>query len=325
MHSNRSCQPNLSIGLVCAFALFTSILFAPFPLASAAYPGRNGKIAFTSSTEPSGVYTVNPDGTGLRHVAETLGNDVAWAPRGHALAYVGYAGYLDHQTVWGIYVTRPDGTGNRLLTPVSMQTATRKDARTPTWSPDGQRLAFTWGVHKKDGWHTKLAIINRDGTGMHMVPNTLDAVSPTWSPEGSDIAFIGVEHGQTGIYSIRYDGTGLRLLAPGRWRGSASCRSLDWSPDARGLVFAAAFSPERKTEIYVLKVTSGTYTPITRTPYVEELCPSWSPDGRKIAYSSDATGFYDIWMMNRDGSARTRVTRLYGYDTSPSWQPVVSS
>ena len=50
--------------------------------------------------------------------------------------------------------------------------------------------------------------------------------------------------------------------------------------------------------------------------------PSWSPDGRSIAFASDAAGPTDIWIVQRDGTGARRLTNAFGFsDSSPEWSP----
>ncbi|MFQ6118135.1 MAG: TolB family protein, partial [Candidatus Bipolaricaulia bacterium] len=49
--------------------------------------------------------------------------------------------------------------------------------------------------------------------------------------------------------------------------------------------------------------------------------PSWSPDGRHIAFSSDRSGIPQIYIMRADGSGQRPVTRLAGGGYAPSWSP----
>ena len=52
-----------------------------------------------------------------------------------------------------------------------------------------------------------------------------------------------------------------------------------------------------------------------------DLAPSWSPNATKIAFSSARDGNHDIYVMNADGSNRTRLTDNSAIDLNPSWSP----
>ena len=47
----------------------------------------------------------------------------------------------------------------------------------------------------------------------------------------------------------------------------------------------------------------------------------WSPDGKKIVYSSNVGGSYDIWLMNSDGESQKRLTTSPGLEINPTWSP----
>jgi Tol biopolymer transport system component len=108
----------------------------------------------------------------------------------------------------------------------------------PTYSPDGTQIAYI------DGWYDSthsLRVVNADGTDLRVL---FDATTPPfdgghvrgveWSPDGSLIAIAGGPEGDgSGIYTIRPDGTELRLLIP-------EAASPAWSPDGSLI----AYSPE---------------------------------------------------------------------------------
>lgn len=78
--------------------------------------------------------------------------------------------------------------------------------------------------------------------------------------------------------------------------------NLDVSPDGKEIVF------DLLGDIYLLPITGGAATCISAgTPY--EVQPRFSPDGKKILFTSDRGGGDNIWMMNKDGSARTQITK----------------
>ena len=49
--------------------------------------------------------------------------------------------------------------------------------------------------------------------------------------------------------------------------------------------------------------------------------PAWSPDGRRIAFTSDRSGIDQIYVMNADGSDQANLTNNAAYDASPAWSP----
>ncbi len=53
----------------------------------------------------------------------------------------------------------------------------------------------------------------------------------------------------------------------------------------------------------------------------QDIDPAWSPDGRRIAFASNRTGDYEIWVMNADGSGATRLTKDAAADQHPAWSP----
>jgi dipeptidyl aminopeptidase/acylaminoacyl peptidase len=123
------------VGLVAGLWLLAAgaigaITVLPAPPAQAAYPGRDGKIAYVI-TSPSGsshdIWTVNPDGTGNRRITN---NGKSWHPRwspdGKLIAF---------ERNKDIYLMTPTGTLVRRVT-------TTGRAHQPTWSPNGKRIAF---------------------------------------------------------------------------------------------------------------------------------------------------------------------------------------
>ena len=52
-----------------------------------------------------------------------------------------------------------------------------------------------------------------------------------------------------------------------------------------------------------------------------EFSPAWSPDGQRIAFVSDASGDFEIWISRADGSKPIQLTTSPGLDASPAWSP----
>lgn len=92
--------------------------------------------------------------------------------------------------------------------------------------------------------------------------------------------------------------------------------TLAFQSDAR-----SATNPNGRTKIYTIDLASGTITPLTRDGDWHDEQPRWSPDGRRIAFRSNRSGSFNLYVMDADGGNVTRVTEHGGNDFDPSWLP----
>lgn len=182
----------------------------------------------------------------------------------------------------------------------------------PTWSPDGTQIAFT---SNRDG-NYNIYVMNADGGNpRRLTDNPRDDGDPMWSPDGKRIAFSFDEGGDYEIYVINADGAGLERFT-----------------DTIGKNILPAFSPDGKRLAYTgnrylgwnVYVTNLDKTDDKRVTDGHGACrQDWSPDSAKLAYvSQKADGKGDIWIMNPDGSEKTRLTTDdHNYDYYPDWSP----
>lgn len=93
--------------------------------------------------------------------------------------------------------------------------------------------------------------------------------------------------------------------------------SADVAPDAKRVVFAA------RGDLFTVPAEKGDVRNLTATPGVRDLAPSWSPDGKQMAWLSDRTGEYEIWLMAADGRGEARqLTRgAATYKLRLDWSP----
>src|SRR4051812_48697407 len=101
------------------------------------------------------------------------------------------------------------------------------------------------------------------------------------------------------------------------------------SPFPRGLSGTLAFqsdvrtatNPNGRVKIYTIDLAAGTIAPLTREGDWSDEQPRWSPDGRTIAFKSNRSGSYNLYLMDADGRNVRRVTDHGGNDFDPSWVP----
>ena len=67
-------------------------------------------------------------------------------------------------------------------------------------------------------------------------------------------------------------------------------------------------------------LTGSIFKPLLQDSF-HNLSPSVNPDGNRIAYTSDISGNYDIWLMTLSGAKKRRLTHFNGLDVDPRWSP----
>jgi Tol biopolymer transport system component len=181
----------------------------------------------------------------------------------------------------------------------------------PTWSPDGNQLAFEQLTEVK----AEIWVVNVDGSNAHSIHQS--GRFPAWSPDGQRIAFSSGREGLTNLYVTNPDGSNLVRLT-----GSQGGFAPVWSPDGQRILFSV--SDNGHIETYILNRDGSDITKITNnasaaTDYDSQF--SWSPDGKKIAFKSARTGRPQIYVMDVDGSNVVPLTNTFNGNWEPAWSP----
>jgi dipeptidyl aminopeptidase/acylaminoacyl peptidase len=282
-----------------------------------------------------------------------LSRDQPSTQRNGPIAYQRFAGGRDDGRTSQIYLRRADGTERRL-------TDVKGGAFSPAWSFDGARIAFESGA---TGRRHEIFTMNADGSGVRQVTRGCAAtedcesdVSPAWSPDDRRISFLRI-HGPFVDKSRKYekialptsvdlmvvgaDGHGEHALErwsadpmpPGRspfgWTDSGA---PVWSPDGKQIAVALGTlrHPNKhavfNTALHIIDVAGGAQRQIT--PWVIGAGnPSWSRDGRHIAFNSWGGHSPNLYVVDPDGAhlklllrGNTTASRI-GWVDAPAWAP----
>jgi TolB protein len=269
-------------------------------LAFSSNRNRERLVGTVENREVKEVYISDYDGGNQRRITTNrqLNLMPVWSPDARAIAYTSYRrGYPD-LFIALIY----DGVQQEPTTGGTQNWL-------PMFSPDGTRIVFT---SNRDG-NAELYIMNRDGSGVRRLTNhpAIDT-TPTWSPTGTQIAFTSDRAGRPQIYIVGADGLNVRRLST----GESYADRPTWSPAPfNEIAFAASTGPGYDIKTYDL--ATGVTRRITFGEGSNES-PSYSPNGRHIAFTSTRAGDTQVFTIDRDGRGVRQITRE-GSNSTPSW------
>ena len=185
----------------------------------------------------------------------------------------------------------------------------------PAWSNDGRHIAvFRYENRNMDIWSFAVA----RGTWDRMTVDPADDILPVWSPDDTHIIFGSRRAGRMDFYRKRFGshpGEDEELLLSSPEIKFAN----DWTRDGRFLLYGTPVA-KRGLDIWALPLTGKPVPfPLVQTEF-DELLPQVSPSGRWMAYQSNRTGRYEIYLRAFPaGGVDVPVSSQGG--TEPRWHP----
>lgn len=323
----------------------------------------SGVIAFSSNRDGDWeIYIMDADGKNQKRLTNSPEREshLSWSPDGERIAfYLDYTGLyiidaddknqrrlMDNLVDISFLQWSPDGKKiifnarrpNELLPDIYCIDADGKNQKRltnspdpaidvfPSWSPDGKKIAF---VSDRDD-NSEIYVMDADGGNQKRLTNSPGgATSPSWSPDGKRIVFISIHDDNYEIYVMDADGRNQKRLTNNSW----SDNFPRWSPDGEKIVFNSnppfVSSPpkekmgESRWEIFIINSDGTNQTRLTHDIFGDGF-PSWSPDGKRIVFTSDRDepGNSDIYIMDADGKNVKRLTNNPAIDWQPSFRPI---
>ena len=202
-----------------------------------------------------------------------------------------------------------DRTGEQLA-----NTGPPADYIHPWLSPDGRRAVVEM-VDPDTGAHSIWMLDLVRGSRSQFVTGPAQSHFPVWSPDGSTILFSSDRGGPWTLLARPAAGAGAdqELLRP-----TTNSLAIDWSRDGRFILYQTV-APSTRSDIWALPIAPRGQPFAVANSARSERQAQLSPDGRWVAYTSDASGRDDVWVQAFPNAQEKRMVSTAG-GSQPQWR-----
>ena len=230
----------------------------------------------------------------------------SWSADGKQLAFISNKGndFLS-QTDLYLYSTE-SGKDKKIATGVQSS---------PSWSPDGKKIVYgkIAKPDKRGSTYFDLYIYDTETKKNDRLTTGERSRYPVYSPDGNSIAFVSTRDGESVI--MRYDVSVESVNELTRFDEIRQVYKLDWSPDGTAIIFETSTNNGR--DIAEVNADGSDFRLILQTA-ADERHPVYSNDSKRIYFSSDRTGIFNIYSFDRETEEIEQLTNVRGGAFMPS-------
>lgn len=280
---------------------------------------RVGGLGLFGDIEPAADSRTSPldspgDITQMTFTAEGADFDPDADPTGRYIVYAS----TRHRTTADLYIKRTDGSA------VTQLTADPADEVMPTFSPDGQWVAF---ASNRTGSFDIYVMPAAGGKPKQLTNDGAINLHPSFSPDGAKIVYSSL-----GSASGQWEMVIIDVANPSTKRVIGNGLFPTWSPTQDSIVFQR--SRQRGTRwfsVWTMDLVDGEPTPPTEiavSANAAVITPDWSPDGRQVVFCTviepeadvnSSPTRADLWITAADGTGRVKLTSGDYANLQPSW------
>lgn len=251
----------------------------------------------------------------VRLMAHRLADDIVQiigGARGISQTKIAFVSSRDNGRTKEIWIMDYDGSGAFQLT------NTRSTALTPSWAPDGEKVAYTNFQRSVPG----ISIVSRiDRRAFRFESFPATTTTPSWSPDGSRVAFSSSMERQNGqndmeVFASDWNGRNPRRLTFSRGVDISPA----WNPRT-GKEIAFVSDRTGSPQIYMMDDEGGNVRRIVQEGG-HAVSPAWSPDGQRLAFAWQKGGSnFDIYIYEVASGRIVQLTSNAGSNERPTWAP----
>lgn len=297
-------------------------------------------------------YTIEPDK--LRLTAHKIADVVYEKLTGDVGVFSTKIAYIvKNGKRYELQVSDADGFGAQTVL------ASNEPLISPSWSPDGSRLAYVSFERQKPIIYVQSLLTGKRKAVSEFKGNNS---APAWSPDGNKLAVVLTKDGNTQIYTINADGSGVKRLT----YSSGIDTEPSFAPDGKSIVFTSdrggspqiyrinaeggdasrltfdgnynvtpRYAPDGKSFAFIQRVNGASFNVAvqdTATWQVQVLTdtrkdesPSFAPNGKMILYATEVGGRGVLAAVSSDGRVKQRLTTQAGDVREPAWGPLLKN